>query len=301
MKSTIFFLTLFILTQYGNAQLNDYKYIIIPKKLKEFNKENEHLTSTLLRHLFSEQGFNTVYDDALPMDLKANGCLGLRAELKDNSSLFVTKVKIQLYNCNGGIVMESKEGRSKSKEYKQAYAEAIRDAFTTFNNVPYKYSGKPSNDQVTVSMENDIKRLPKNQPDKTVVRQDTGKEEQMFKKVEIEQSELRKSEASIENARERVIANEATQNARTPSKTTPVVTQSKSGGSMLYAQKTNSGYQVVDATPKVVMQLYTTSKSDVFLCKTDEYQGVVYKENGNWYVEHHNGETLEKEKVNLKF
>ena len=149
----------------GNAQLNEYKYVIVPTKLEGFNKENQHNTSTLLKHLFAKANYNVMYENALTEDLKTNGCLGLKANLEDNSSLFVTKVNIVVENCNGQKVFTSKEGKSKKKEFKAAYSEAIRKAFSSFEELNYAYSPKKesSNDEpIADSFKNDGKAMETN-------------------------------------------------------------------------------------------------------------------------------------------
>jgi hypothetical protein len=53
---------------------------------------------------------------------------------------------------------------------------------------------------------------------------------------------------------------------------------------LLYAQPTESGYQLIDKTPKVVMKLLKTSQSNVFIAIKDNVQGsLILKEDGQWY------------------
>ncbi len=54
---------------YSQSQLNEYKYIIVPKKFDGFKNENQYQTSTAIKYYFVQQGFNAVYEDALPQDL----------------------------------------------------------------------------------------------------------------------------------------------------------------------------------------------------------------------------------------
>ena len=59
------------------GQLNDYKYIIIPKRFDAFKKENQFRTSTLMKYLFTNEGFEAVYEGSFPKDLQADICLKL--------------------------------------------------------------------------------------------------------------------------------------------------------------------------------------------------------------------------------
>jgi hypothetical protein len=44
-----------------------------------------------------------------------------------------------LKDCQGNIIFKGKEGKSREKEFQAAYDEALRNAFSSLNDVPYKY------------------------------------------------------------------------------------------------------------------------------------------------------------------
>lgn len=69
----------------------------------------------------------------------------------------------------------------------------------------------------------------------------------------------------------------------------------------LYAQPITNGFQLVDATPKLVMKIYKTSQSDYFTAIADAKSGVVFKKEGIWYFEYYEDNVLKSEKVNIKF
>jgi hypothetical protein len=189
----------------AQAQLNDYKYIIVPKQFEEFKRKNQYQTSTLVKHLFTEKGFEAVYEDELPEELNNNRCLGLRAKLVDGSSLFTTKASVILENCNGQQVFTTKEGKSKEKDYKDSYGEALREAFTSFDTTEYSYNGKAENSgSVTVNMENDVKKMDEekrkertsvNRPD-VMVEQEATLENQRYVDRRPQPSNLKKSQAN---------------------------------------------------------------------------------------------------------
>jgi len=163
MKKIVFAL-LFFSFCFGSlqAQLNDYKYIIVPKKFDAFKKENQYLTSTLVRYLFEEKGFNAIYDDALPLELNNDRCLALTAQIKDESSMFATKASIILLDCQAQEIYNTHQGSSKEKEFKLSYGEAIRDAFKSFDMIAYSYSPatpKAASKPVEVSFKNDVKQI----------------------------------------------------------------------------------------------------------------------------------------------
>jgi hypothetical protein len=125
---------------FSQKQVNKYKYVIVPNKF-DFVKENDqYQTSSLTKFLFNKYGFIAfLADENLPADLVENKCLALFGTAKNNSSLFTTKTIVELRNCSGKIIFSSKEGKSKEKDYKKAYHEAIRNSFESIKKIKYKY------------------------------------------------------------------------------------------------------------------------------------------------------------------
>jgi len=71
---------------------------------------------------------------------------------------------------------------------------------------------------------------------------------------------------------------------------------------LLYAQPTESGYQLIDKTPKVVMKLFKTSQANVYIATKDNVQGsLILKEDGQWYFESYQNDKLVSEKIVVKF
>ncbi len=69
----------------------------------------------------------------------------------------------------------------------------------------------------------------------------------------------------------------------------------------LYAQAIENGFQLVDASPKVVMKLYRTSVTDVFTAVKGSLQGVLVSKNNEWFFEYYQNDKLVSEKVDVKF
>ncbi|MCM0668738.1 hypothetical protein NCC77_21980 [Flavobacterium tyrosinilyticum] len=86
---------------------------------------------------------------------------------------------------------------------------------------------------------------------------------------------------------------------------TPVSTASSpdlKDPNLLYAQPTESGYQLIDKTPKVVMKLLKTSQPNVYIAIKDNVQGsLILKEDGQWYFESYQNDKLVSEKIVVKF
>ena len=274
----------------SQAELNKYKYIIVPVKLDAFKQENQYQTSTLIKYLLVENGFNAVYDNAMPEDLLNNRCLGLLLSLNDDSSMFTTKLTLSLKDCFSKEVYVTKEGRSKEKDFKEAYSGAIRESMQSLSDVDYQYQPAANKEPVTISFKDDVKRIsqtatqaPKNTTQDPVVQQKATLKEQSYKDLTPVQSDFKQGEGQL----------------------TETATQVKNvvESDVLYAQAIPNGYQLVDSTPKIVMILQQTSFSNFYIAKPNwqEANGILYKRGGNWVFEYYEGGELMNKKMNIKF
>lgn len=281
MKSILFFLiSFFVLTSALNAQLNDYKYIIVPKKFNAFKNENEHQTSTLIKYLFVQNGFDVVYEGDYPEDLKNDLCLGVKVDLEDKSSLFRTRTSLVLKDCELKLVFRTQEGTSKLKEFKASYEEAIRKAFKSVDNIDYNYTPKKdkTKDTLVLNFKNDVKSLDEI-PKEKVVTQTTTPDDQSFESKEPVASAVKK-------------------NVETELKDSASTTFDED---LLYALKTENGYNLADSDANIAYRLLSTSVDDIFLLDQDGQNGVVFKKDGKWYLESvDKGQKVLKE-LNIKF
>jgi len=281
MKTKVLYILLFAMGVSGavNAQLNNYKYIIVPKKFEAYKTVNKYQTSTLVKYYFEQNGFNAVYDDALPSDLANERCLGLVADIEDSSSLFATKLNITLKDCNNVEVFRSMEGKSRIKEFNESYKDAIQKAFVSFSGMNYSYVPKTKvkvQDEapVTISFKDDVKTV-EEEPAKYVVEQKSTMDEQVYKAIEPKPSNI--TRAVVEK------------------------TELPDPSSVLYAQAIGNGYQLVDSSPKVVLKLEETSMDNVFITSYSGNNALVFKKNDKWILEYSdNGEKIQKE-LNIKF
>jgi hypothetical protein len=288
MKNIFFlFAIVFTISFNSSAQFNDYKYIVIPKQFETFSKQNQFQTSTLLKYLFSNSGYTAIYDDTFPKDLLDNGCLGLKVDLDNNPSLLVTKLNIVLKDCNGQVVFTSVEGRTKEKEYKTAYSEAIRKAFRSFEDLNYRYSPKEEVEEkpIVVSFKNDVKSLEKETAEKPT-------HADIKEQVVVANSNEKQSKESVEET-------------QTVSPTIKEKIQEKDilkdKVEVLYAHPTEDGFQLVDSTPKIQYNLIETSVENVFLANHGDKNGVVLNKNGKWFFEYKEGGEKKLKELNIKF
>lgn len=316
-------LSVFLFGSYlGKAQtsLNDYKYIVVPKKFDAFKEENRYQTGSLIKHLFTQKGFTVVWEDDMPEGLANNRCQGLFVDLNDKSSMFSTKTTIVLNDCNKKQVFATLEGKSREKDYKKSYSEAIKKAMASFDGLGYEYNGRSeTNEPVTVSFKNDVKKLeePKKlsttsekQNDEVIV-QEATREKQTYKDNTPVQSDIKKVEkkepavVQISTTEEQVF--ETTEPVESnikkvkSQKDKAEMSVEKQDASVLYAQEIPNGYQLVDSSPKILLKILKTSVPDYYLAEGEGGRGMVYTKNGKWYFEHYKGENLIAEELNIKF
>jgi len=264
---------------FSNAQsnLNDYKYVIVPNKFDFLKEADKYQLNSLTKFLFNKYGFSALMENEnYPEDLAKNVCLGLRSKVISESGLFKTKLKFELKNCKGEILYISEVGETKEKDYAKAYNLALRDAFNSFETVNYSY--KPNKNVVSEESKSD-----------TETSQEIEKLKEEIKVLKEEQTMVIEP-ISIAKEEVKVVVEE------TKDESVNLVTDANKSTSVLYAQEIKDGFQVVDATPKVVMVLLTTPKQDVYIVK--DKNAIVYKEDGFWYYSNNGTAT---ELLNIKF
>ena len=277
-KSVLSLCFFFLMNLSLQAQLDSYKYIVVPKKFDGFKYENQFRTSTQIKFLFSQNGYKAIYEDQIPTDLAQDPCKAVRVLLIDDSSLLATKVRLGLQDCNGVVVYESEEGKSKSKEYEIAYREAINGAFHDLEELPYSYI-PPEAVMKSLEAQKDVTPTQAESSDIT----DTKSSAAM---------EAVSSDASAVNPamKEAAISGTAVQ------------IETSAGEEIWYAQATDNGYQLVDSTPKIRMKLVKTAQKDTFIATVDDQaMGMVYKKDGQWWHEFFKDGKTEVRPLKLKF
>lgn len=139
----IFTLILLLACTFCFAQnLNNYKYVVVPQKF-EFQKEpGQFDINNLARMMFEKYGFTVLMEGSqYPTDLALDRCKALYADIQ-NSGLIHTNFTIFLKDCSGTAVFTSATGRSKEKDRKKAYYEAMREASHSLAGLNYKYAAK---------------------------------------------------------------------------------------------------------------------------------------------------------------
>lgn len=269
------------------AQLNAYKYAVIPKKFDGFREENHYQSSTLIKHLFVQEGFTAHYEDEVTEDFNANRCLGFWVSLSDQSTMFRTSVTLILKDCNNREIFRTQRGDSKKKNMQDAYWQAIREAFESVRSLDYAFVPPADSGPITVSFKNDVKQLgaetetPQESSDS---REEAGIQQEASPEIQRYENKQPLSSPKIKDS---LSAGSPAALPETPE--------------LLFAQPVENGFQLVDRTPSIKLRLYNTSKPGLFLATREGQNGIVYEHNGNWYLEYYDGNELRTETLSIKF
>lgn len=278
MKKLISFL--FILggiTILSAQNLNQYKYVIIPETYEFTGETDQYRLNSLTKFLFEEEGFSTLMKtEELPPALENNPCGALNVEVKNDSGLFVTKLKIFLKDCNGRTVFESEEGKSREKDFQIAYQEALRNAFETINDLNYKYQPvkQAEKKSVEVTLRPDVKANPQKITGNVTSKEET-KAGEVGEKVKEVSKELPKTaeesnSSSLGNTYKYSGQNYVLkQNAQgfglfQEKSTDPIAILIKSGNSensFIYNSLTNQGIAYFDSNKNLVVEYFNKTEN----------------------------------------
>lgn len=126
-----------------STDINDYKYVVLPKQFVFLSEKNQYNINDLTKMLFEKKGFEVYYEgDEMPFELKMDKCKALYGDLIAGSKLLSTQMTIVLKNCVDQEVFKSLEGSSKEKELRRAYYESLREASRSLEATDYKYKGE---------------------------------------------------------------------------------------------------------------------------------------------------------------
>lgn len=277
MKIRILFLMLFVANFSFSQSVDDYKAVVIPLKYDFQKSDNQYRLQTLTKIELQKAGFEAFYATESVLAQFPDRCSLLYVEVSKESGLLTTKLFIIFKDCYGTIVYQSPIGKSKEKEFDLAYAEALSQAFLNVYALNYKYSGNtnfsPKSGNVPQSMP--VAIVPK----------------------AAENSIISTPQVSTPVVSTPAIPAVA---AATIPKNEPKTIDHKST-SLLYAQPTSYGYQLIDSEPKVVMKVYKTSNPASFMAKKGEVQGALVSKDNQWFFEYYQNDQLISENIDVKF
>ena len=143
MRKTLLAIALLVSGLCTAQSINEYQYVVIPRKFEFLEDDNKYNLNTLTKMLFEKQGFKVFYEDEKkPDELALDKCKALYGNLVNDSGMLSTVLQISLKDCNGSTVFLSEKGKSKEKEFHKAYYEALREASQSLVAQNYTYTGK---------------------------------------------------------------------------------------------------------------------------------------------------------------
>lgn len=262
MRIRVLFLMLFI-AGYSFAQsINNYRAVIIPVKYDFLNLENQYRLQTVTKYNLQQAGFIAFYNNEYVPAEFGDRCSLLYLDVKKESTFFVTKLRVVFKDCNGSVVYQTPLGESREKDFRTAYTEALNEAFKSVTALKYKYNGVPAQVAKTYVPTNPVT------PEPAVI----AAAATVPAIKEMESIPVKNIEANMADA-----------------------------ASLLYAQPTSYGYQLIDSEPKVVMKVYKTSNPASFMASKGNVQGVLVSKDNQWFFEYYQGDKLISEKIAVKF
>ncbi len=105
------------------------KHFIVPTQFDWQTKENQYRISTLLKTRLAEAGNSVFYsNEILPDEVLTNACNNFTIKVVRLDGAFLSKLRIDIADCQNQIVLQSIVGSSKDKSYDIAYREALEEA-----------------------------------------------------------------------------------------------------------------------------------------------------------------------------
>lgn len=163
MKKNLLIIALFLSVAATAQSINNYKYVVIPRKFEFFKEENKYNLNLMTKMLFEKQGFTVYYadDNNKVEELALDRCKALYGNLINESGMLNTALRISLKDCNGNEIFLSEKGKSREKDFQKGYYEALRNASKSLLEQDYKYTGPayktaPANAQPLPSQPNPV-------------------------------------------------------------------------------------------------------------------------------------------------
>ena len=126
----VFFCLAITLNSFSQKSLNDYSYVVISEQFEFQTEKDKYQLNSLTKFLFNKYGFHAFFNAEVPENVKR--CDGLWVDAEGTPGFIITKIQLVLRDCHGNEVYRTKFGKSKIKDYKEAYYESMRDAFEEF-------------------------------------------------------------------------------------------------------------------------------------------------------------------------
>ena len=116
----------------AQTNLDQYKYVSVPNRFDFIKSSDQFQISSLAKFLLTKNKFTVLENlEKYPADLAANQCLLLNLNVEQIKGFLKTKLEVQFLNCKNQVVFKSDIGMSREKDFKTAYHQALRAAFSS--------------------------------------------------------------------------------------------------------------------------------------------------------------------------
>ena len=125
----------------AQINLDQYKYVSVPNRFDFMKSSDQFQISSLAKFLLTKNKFTVLENlEKYPADLAANQCLLLNLNVEQIKGFLKTKLEVQFLNCKNQVVFKSDIGMSREKDFKTAYHQALRAAFSSVSEANYKFN-----------------------------------------------------------------------------------------------------------------------------------------------------------------
>ncbi len=281
MKRVFLFFMVIMASQtsaFAQSEVNDYKYIVIPKQYDFQRSDDQYQLNSLTKFLFNKYGFTAYFEDeSLPLDVSQDRCLALKADLKKLKGFLITRLQFELIDCEGNVVSSSKIGETKIKQYNTAYNTALRQAFETYQNMNYSYQPKA---EITTPV--------------------IANKEVAIKSIQKTESIEQKKQEVEEEIKDDVVKQQIeTPQVKKPAPVETITEPVKEIDNSWYANPIDNGFEVVDASKNKIMTLLYSGAPDVYIVKDEN--AIVFKKEGYWMYSSNDGSGIKVNRIDLKF
>jgi hypothetical protein len=129
MKKIVTIATLLFGFSCFSQSINDYTAVLIPLKYDFQKEQNQFRLQTLIKINLQNLGFQAFYsNEAIPSEI-TDRCKLLTLDLIEEKGFLMTKLFVVFRDCYGMEILKSEVGKSREKEFDEAYKEALNNAF----------------------------------------------------------------------------------------------------------------------------------------------------------------------------
>ena len=126
----IFFCLMILPKGISQIEVREFSHIIVPEQFDFLKGKDTYQLNSLTKFLLKKNGFKAVFESEMST---ISRCDVLWADLEREDGMIYTKLTLVLKDCTGTEVARSEQGKSKQKDYKKAYQDAVRKALDGFH------------------------------------------------------------------------------------------------------------------------------------------------------------------------